>query len=44
MKKYVKGEKQLRRPRRMMMRLIRDMEQYEKEKDRSTSTEEPAST
>jgi len=28
----------------MMMRGIKDMEQYEEEKDRSTSTEEPAST
>jgi hypothetical protein len=28
----------------MMMRRIKDMEQYEEEKDRSTCTEEPAST
>jgi hypothetical protein len=28
----------------MMMRRIRDMEQYEEEKERTTSTEEPTGT
>jgi hypothetical protein len=40
----MKGGKQLRRPRRMMMRWIRDMEQNEVQKERSMSTKEPIST